>query len=334
MSRVLLPIPHASPSLSLLKDASGQLGGIRSGNNLRNLLKMRAAVFAIYPHTGVVGDYVLRYIRHLQEVADYLVVVADFDLSDSDIDRLERSGITKLLYGRHGKYDFGSYQIGINYLRNKSCLDQCSELILCNDSCYGPIDNFYGMLSSMSSMDCDFAGLTDSPQLRYHLQSYFLLFKKNVFLSETFSVFFSNVKEQKKVSLVVKKYEVGLTQALLNANFKPGALIHYKKISNDSDINPTFYPLQLIKQGSELIKVKTFSDYICLDVLRDNPYAVLKEVGFRNKNLLLVILEDLSMRPISDCQNHTVIMSVKEIVNKVRRSFIKIANKFKRDGIY
>ena len=47
---------------------------------------------------------------------------------------------------------------------------------------------------AVKNIKCDFWGITDSSEINYHLQSYFLVFKKNVIQSNTFKIFWDGVK--------------------------------------------------------------------------------------------------------------------------------------------
>ena len=66
--------------------------------------------------------------------------------------------------------------------------------------------------------DVDFWGLTnkytDLKNIRYHLQSYFLAFRKNVFLDIKFQDFVSNIKKLNNKSQIINLYEIGLSEFL------------------------------------------------------------------------------------------------------------------------
>jgi lipopolysaccharide biosynthesis protein len=65
--------------------------------------------------------------------------------------------------------------------------------------------------------------MTDSYEIAYHLQSYFLVFKKRVLQSPAFRDFWDSVSVLESKDDVIRKYEVGMSQVLISAGFKPGA---------------------------------------------------------------------------------------------------------------
>nr|AIA86739.1 RgpF [uncultured Synechococcus sp.] len=138
--------------------------------NLSLKNRNRVAVFAAYSATRRVEDYVVKYLKGLREVASKIVVVFDNDLEHSELSKLDGI-VDHIIFGRHGEYDFGSYKRGIAWLRENKLLENADDLILCNDSCYGPIKSFKAMFSTMESRKLDFWGATDNHSFGYHLQS-------------------------------------------------------------------------------------------------------------------------------------------------------------------
>ena len=75
-------------------------------------------------------------------------------------------------------YDFGSYKAGLQWIRERSP-DGSYSLLLTNDSCYGPFSPINSILRRFDNNDGPpmVFGITDSYELGYHLQSYFLYFQ-------------------------------------------------------------------------------------------------------------------------------------------------------------
>ena len=70
---------------------------------------------------------------------------------------------------------------------------------------------------------CDFWGITQytDKTTSLHIQSYFLVFKKQVFSSAIFDKFMKSVKKESTKMNVVYKYEIGLSQLLISKGFVP-----------------------------------------------------------------------------------------------------------------
>ena len=55
-----------------------------------------------------------------------------------------------------------------------------------NSSVIGPLFNYSTFLKALDDVGKDLVGITSSNEVCYHLQSYFLCFSRNLFLSEHF----------------------------------------------------------------------------------------------------------------------------------------------------
>ncbi len=225
----------------------------------RRRVKRRAAVFAFYNKEGIIHSYVLRYIKALRQVTDFIVFCADNELGDSDLDEL-RPYVNHFIVGRHNEYDFGSYKRGLEYLQNSGQQNNLDSIVLCNDSCYGPITDFQTIFSSMESRNLDFWGITRNVQYEEHLQSYFLVFTKGVFCDHSFANFFAQVTKHDSVDEVIKNYEVTLTKRLERRGYKWGSFLNhesdiFRRLSRVNK-NITVFPSFMIDSGCQLIKVK------------------------------------------------------------------------------
>lgn len=218
-----------------------------------SLATRRICLFAGYDVNEEVPDYVVLILKALSTISDV------FYFSDNDLSVTEQSKLngicTVLGHYRHNRYDFGSWACMIDAL-GWSHIAAYDELILVNDSCYGPITDMSVMFEAMAGRDCDFWSVTSSREIRFHLQSYFLVFKKNVIYNYEFQEFWKKIDIEKNYNAIVEKYEVGLTQLLMSNGFTPDSYIR-----SSINENLTNFPLTMMtKFHVPLIKVKCFSD--------------------------------------------------------------------------
>ena len=165
----------------------------------------RVAIFASYSKDGIIPEYVLYYLQGLKMVVEEIVFVADSDVQPGEEDKLK--GLVRYSKcGRHGCYDFGSYRIGFEWAEKNGVLDDADELILCNDSCYGPAYPFEKVFAEMNKKECDFWGMVESHEMKTHLQSYFLVFKKAVFQSSGFKEYVHSLGNNSFDKFVFEKY--------------------------------------------------------------------------------------------------------------------------------
>jgi len=187
-------------------------------------ISKRVCVFAHYDKDNIVDKYVLYYLSALQTITDNIVFVSVSNISDSDTLLLKKMGITVILRENVG-YDFCSYKTGLEHIN----INDYDEVILCNDSVYGPIFDLEPIFFKMKEDSSDFWGFTDSNQLSYHLQSYFLVFKEAVIHSERFKSFWERVEVLDDKLVIIEKYEVGLTTFLLK-EFRSSAVFPVKNV--------------------------------------------------------------------------------------------------------
>ena len=213
----------------------------------------RAAVFALYSANGKIENYVLSYLRKLKKHADAIVIFANCPIFPAETEKLDELAVY-CEFRQHDEYDFGSYKRGFNYLKQNGLLKGAEEVIFCNCSCFvaGDFDNVFSKIEADKDPN-SFWGMIDSHEFQYHLQSYFYLFKRNVWNHHSFLNFINDIKKQPHKFAVIQNYELKLTRHLHNFGFKPNCILKSK--NNPFGVsNLTLYPAYCLKQGVPLIK--------------------------------------------------------------------------------
>lgn len=210
----------------------------------------RAVVFASYSKLEKVENYVLTYLSELRRVADTVIFVADNALPPDELEKL--SGLADFIQTEaHGEYDFGSYKRGLKIARENGVLATVNEVILCNDSCFC-VSSLSPVFNQMEIRPCDFWGLVQCDVFQKHLQSYFLVFKKNVF--DRLEEFLNTVEHKNSLYEIVTSYETALTEYLERFGCKSAAYTIAKK-----NENPTKKPLRMMRENAfPLVKKKCF----------------------------------------------------------------------------
>ena len=150
------------------------------------------AIFVTYAPKGKIKKHVRYYIESLlaNGIAVVLVVSTDnhfYDDSDPIIDRL--SGV----YVRSNEgYDFGAWA---HFLKVFPEVFKSEILYLLNDSIVGPLNEevMEDALARVRKSDADFIGMTDSFELRWHVQSFFIAYKAGALSSPVFTQFWDDV---------------------------------------------------------------------------------------------------------------------------------------------
>lgn len=182
----------------------------------------RLCIFAHYDRDNTVDDYVYFYLGKLKRVCRRIIFVTTSVLDEVVKTRL-KTCCDSIITRKNQGYDFMSWRVGLD----SESLEGYDEILLCNDSVYGPLFPLEEVFSSMSEKPCDFWGITESHQISYHLQSYFLVLRKPVILSSVFQTFWGGITIQKSKAALIRTYEVGLSKVLLRAGFKAGVYAGY-----------------------------------------------------------------------------------------------------------
>lgn len=262
----------------------------------------RVAVFAHYDKNNLIEDYVVYFLSELKKVAEKIVFVSDSNVKDSELKKIN-TYIEKAIIGTHGEYDFGSYKRGYIWAKENGLLDNCEEFILVNDSCYAPLFPFSDMFNEMSNRPVDFWGATQNGKFtenkNIHIQSYFIVLKPQVFNSIFFNNFISNIKKEENKEDIVHKYEIGLSQLLINNHYKFDV---YSKLSKKEENAYLEQYKQLIKEEklpflkrsiTLLKEQKTVYPLFLNKFLKkytDYDYSLSEKDTHRNKNKLNFIL--------------------------------------------
>lgn len=182
------------------------------------------AVFVHYDRRGVIHDYVIYQLKSLVEAGFRITFVSNapkFPASNiGEIAPLCR----QILWRRNVGYDFGAYKDGIAAIGN---LDQIDRLLLMNDSAYGPVRPLNEVLAQADPSQTDLWGITDSYQIHYHVQSYFIVFLKGALSSPVFRRFWRRMPYVNNKTWVIRYGEVRLTQVLTQQKLRASVLSPY-----------------------------------------------------------------------------------------------------------
>ncbi len=186
----------------------------------------RVAVFVHYDRAGTIHDYVLYYLRQLRAAGFEVVFVSNAPSLAGPALETVRGLCAVVARRRNVGYDFGAFKDGIGLVGDLAGLD---ELVLANDSVYGPFHDLEGILRQADGARASVWGITDSWEISYHLQSYFLLFKAEALRHPAFARFWRGVRYVQSKSWVIRRYEVGLSRTLIRGGLRCAALFPYRQ---------------------------------------------------------------------------------------------------------
>ena len=272
----------------------------------------RIAIYVYYDKSGIFADYALYFLSELKKVADKIIVIVNGKLQKGEVEKVKIPDVQ--LYERENEgYDFWAYKEG---LLKAGVLFDYEELILCNSSCYGPIYPFQEMFDVMQKKEeLDFWGITkhraedknvikfnSKTKIKEHIQTYFMVFRKKLFLSKEFRNYFKDLKKIKTKKEAIGYFEVNFTEYFNSLGYISDVYVDYDfEVQNPSQYLPDI----LVKEfRCPLIKKTIFGERF--DLAQRNSfgnrsaklYSYLKQINFDIKPIVDDITRNYSIDEI------------------------------------
>lgn len=230
----------------------------------------RLGIFVFYDRDGIVDDYVLHILRELTTVTERFVFTCNGALC-SDYFSLIEQYTSDIFIRKNIGFDALAYKDTLEKYIGWNQVRQYDELLLLNDTYYGPFISFVNIFSQMEHRNCDFWGLTAQEQRGdinepYHIQSYLINIRTQMLHSSTFCEFWQTLSELRirihRDAIVF--FELQFTKYFEDKGFKSGSFcntIKVKKKENLTDCNYAILnPYKLLKEfGMPILKRKCFT---------------------------------------------------------------------------
>lgn len=231
---------------------------------------------AIYVHhdsKGEVGEYIIYCIQELKKIINEILFVVNGHIQLQYKTTLENLGVTVLQRENVG-FDWSGWKFGIEHVGYEKLMEY-DNLLLTNNTYYGPIYPFEEMWNEMSARACDFWGINKHPNIKYgnlegqrvffyeHIQSYWVVFKNKILSSYSFENYWKSLGIHKKWTDMVVKGEFELTRYFSKLGFIDDCYMDFEKYSKLVNSNPTFLTdLQVLEDRCPIIKRKYLFDFI------------------------------------------------------------------------
>lgn len=164
------------------------------------------AIYAHYSDNSEVDDSVWNYLHALHEMGFAIFFVSNSPVSPNSNRRL--SGICMHVLERPN--------IGLDFCMWKAALEiidlePVERLLLTNSSILGPFHPLRPIFEEAKSWKCGFWGMTENSRYGRHLQSYFLVFEREIIRSSFFMQFWGSVLPLEDKHQIIFSYELGLS---------------------------------------------------------------------------------------------------------------------------
>ena len=213
----------------------------------------RICIFPIFDADGIFDESLFFYLDSLSKVAQRVIVVVIGDITEESLKGLKKYTNEILVKDNRG-FDAGAVKWCLKNHLSLEELNTYDELVLCNDTNFGPFVPFTEIFAQMERRDCDFWGINfiDTKLLR-HIQSDFRVFKKRTF-AFLYEYIMLNVNEnENEKSNVVMGYEYCFYKKLVEAGFVASSW------GRGSDVYLS--PYKALVCGHPFLKVRGLSFY-------------------------------------------------------------------------
>ena len=156
----------------------------------------RLGIFVFYDKQGIVDRYVEYLLDSLREHLSRLVIVCNGILTADGSCTLQK--YTKEVYLRENKgFDAMAYKLAMTSYLGWDEVAQFDEVLLFNDTFYGPFYPFAEMFEAMEHKPCDFWGITSEKRFKdylfgtdtvtpTHVHTYFCVYRRRAVINEAF----------------------------------------------------------------------------------------------------------------------------------------------------
>ncbi|MCM1216987.1 MAG: rhamnan synthesis F family protein [Lachnospiraceae bacterium] len=183
----------------------------------------------IYNKDGKIEEYVEYLLKSLKDFLSYLIVVVNGYLRDEELGKLQLSS-DEIYIRENVGYDGGAYKEVLLKLFSTGGLTGFDELVLCNDSFYGPVVPWEFIFDKMEQERVSFWGLSKwlegascmpgYPYLPEHVQAYFLVIKSHMFQSQYFIQFWMEMEMPCSYDEAIRNFEIAFTTYFRSCGFQ------------------------------------------------------------------------------------------------------------------
>lgn len=218
----------------------------------------RLVIFFFYDKEGIVDEYIDVMLQDMKKNSKEILFVSNGKLELESKKRM-KSIVDYMLERDNKGFDVWAYKEGMEHL-GWSKLEEYDEVVLMNFTIMGPLYPFEEMFGTMNKKDIDFWGLTlyhgydKDPfgickygYLPMHLQSHFIVLRKNLIQSKEFHKYWDEMPPITSYAEAVCYHEAIFTKHFEELGFNWDVYVDTRDI-----LDATHYPLMM--KPYELVK--------------------------------------------------------------------------------
>lgn len=223
----------------------------------------RLGIYLIYDQENIIDPYIGYMLKELKTCLNHLVVVCNMAKVDCGEEILEEYA-DEIFYRDNIGFDAGGFKDALCSFLGWEKVLRYEELVLINDSMYGPFYPMRDIFDQMGKRQVDFWGLAKHGAFidvggRYapeHIQTYFMSIGFPMLHDSCFEEYWENMPYYRGLDEVVWKHEIRFTQHFADLGYTYDVLADID--CNDSKVNIQNNYLQYALIPYELMKRRNF----------------------------------------------------------------------------
>lgn len=226
----------------------------------------RLLIYVVYDRRGELDPFVEHALAALRDQCAHILAVVNGSITDEARSRLAIVSDDILVRGNSG-YDIWAHKEGLAHVGDLSGFD---EVILANDTWFGPVRPFAPVFERMDAMPVHLWGMTDHAEqtpnpftgegrLPYHLQSFWLAARRPLFLGEDWVAYWRDLPRMDRYEDAVLKHETIFTEHFTDRGYTARAAFPCADYPTD---HPALFNADLLlDDGCPLLKRRPFFHY-------------------------------------------------------------------------
>lgn len=244
----------------------------------------RLCIYVTYDCENIVDDYIGYMLKELQKITDRIVAVCNYGYIAQGIENLQPY-VDTILYRENNGFDGGAYKEALEKIED---IESYDEIILSNDTFFGPFISFDEIFGRMEGEPCDFWGLNRRHIPMYDFTaSFFMVFRKPA-ISALVRYIHDNINKNMSRDDILTMFEQGISNELKKEGFRMGTYCDIAAVDMYRD------PDYLINvMGSPIMKKRCFEEGYYVE---ENCRRALKYIGKETEYDIALIKKTVERR--------------------------------------
>lgn len=235
----------------------------------------RLGIYTVFDQDGLVDEYILYFLEALSQWMEKLIVVSNGPLKKAGMEALERLGCQVLIRENSG-FDAWGVKAGIEQVGFDE-LEKYDEVVISNNTLFGPVCDLKEMFTEMSQRRTDFWGVVSHAGMKdmdpfgcnpygyipEHIQSFFYVIRGRMLKGEAFRRFWTEMPELPDYNAAVGLYETVMTRYFSDVGYTWSCYMNREDYYGMTDNPLIAMPMESIRDwGCPFFKRRAFfQDY-------------------------------------------------------------------------